>query len=114
MKIRKGDNIVVLSWKNKWSNGKVLKVLQKTNRVIVEWVNVVKRHMKKMWTTPWAIIEKENPIDASNVALVCPFTSKKTRIGYVIVKEWKNTKKFRYSKAALKEKGGEAKDYIIK
>jgi large subunit ribosomal protein L24 len=46
--------------------------------------------------------------------LVCPFTSKPTRVGYVFIEDKSSTKKFRYSKAALKAKGGEAKDHIIK
>jgi large subunit ribosomal protein L24 len=46
--------------------------------------------------------------------IVCPFTSKPTRVGYVFIEDKSSTKKFRFSKNALKVKGGEAKDYIIK
>lgn len=115
MKIRKGDNVLVVSWKDKWKSWKVVKVLTKTNRVIVENVNMVTRHFKKMWTNPWQIVQKENPLDVSNVMLVCPFTSKPTRVWFVFVEEKKwSLKKFRFSKIALKQKWWEPKNFIIK
>lgn len=114
MKIRQGDNVIVISGQDKGKTGKVLKVLAITNKILVEWVKMVKRHYKKSGTTPGQIVEKESAIDASNVMLVCPFTSKPTRVGYVFIEDKSSTKKFRFSKAALKAKGWEAKDYIIK
>lgn len=114
MKIRNGDSVVVISWKDRNKTGKVLKVLTRTNKIVVEGVNLVKRHYKKVGTNPGQIVQKENAIDASNVMIVCPFTSKPTRVGYVFIEDKSSTKKFRFSKNALKVKGGEAKDYIIK
>jgi len=114
MKIRKGDNVVVISWQDKWKTGKVLKVLTKTNRVIVEWVRLVKRHIRRMWSTPWTIITKENPIDVSNVMLICPITGEKTRVWYTFIEEKGVVKKYRYSKKALKIKWGDPSDHIIK
>lgn len=114
MKIRKDDNVLVISWKDKWKTGKVLKVLTKTDKIIVEWVKVATKHLKKMWANPGQIIKKENPIDVSNVMLVCPFTQKPTRIGYVFVEEKGITKKYRYSKKAVKTNNWEPKDFIIK
>jgi large subunit ribosomal protein L24 len=114
MKIRKGDNVLVISWKDKWKTWKVLKVLTKTNRVVVENANMVTRHFKKMWTQAGQILKKENPIDASNVMLVCPFTSKPTRVWFVFIEEKWITKKFRFSKIALKQKWWDAKNFIIK
>ncbi len=114
MKIRKGDNVVVVSGKDKTKTGKVLKVLTRTNKLVVEGINVVKRHYKKVGTNAGQIVQKENAIDASNVMLVCPFTSKPTRVGYVLIEDKSSTKKFRFSKVALKVKWWEAKDYIIK
>lgn len=114
MKIRKNDNVLVISWKDKGKTWKVLKVLTKTNRVVVEWVNIVTRNYKKMWTTPWQSVKKENSIDVSNVMLICPFTKKPTRVWFVFI-DWKSwNKKFRYSKVWLKINGWEAKDFIIK
>lgn len=114
MKIRKGDKVLVISGKDKTKEWKVLKVLTKTGKVIVEWVNLVTRNYKKMWTTPGQSVKKESPIDISNVMLVCPFTSKPTRVWFVIINDKSWSKKFRFSKAALKAKWGEPKDYIIK
>ena len=91
MKIRKDDTVLVIAWKDKWKSWKVLKVLTKTNRIVVEWINVVTRSLKKVWANPGQIIKKENPLDVSNVMLVCPFTSKLTRIWFVFLedKAWK-------------------------
>lgn len=114
MKIRKDDNVLVISGKDKGKEWKVLKVLTKTSKIVVEWVNVVTRNYKKMWTTPGQSVKKEAAMDASNVMLVCPFTKKPTRVWFVFVDEKSGSKKFRFSKAALKAKWGESKDYIIK
>ncbi|PID86497.1 50S ribosomal protein L24 [Candidatus Gracilibacteria bacterium] len=116
MKIRKSDKVVVLSGKEKDRGVKttVEKVLTKDNKLLLKGVNIVTRHVKKQGTNPGQILKIEKPIDSSNVMLVCPFTNKPTRVGYVFVEEKGKTKKFRFSKKALAEKGGEAKDYIIK
>ncbi len=116
MKIRKSDKVVVLSWKEKdrWVKTTVEKVLTKDNKLLLKWVNIVTRHVKKQWTNPGQILKIEKPIDSSNVMLVCPFTNKPTRVWYVFVEEKWKTKKFRFSKKALAEKWWEAKDYIIK
>lgn len=119
MKIRKDDKVLVISGKDKNKEWTVLKVLTKTNRIIVEWLNMVTRNYKKQWINPWQSIKKESAMDVSNVMLVCPFTKKPTRVWFVLIeeknKEWKSIiKKFRFSKKALKENWGESKDYIIK
>jgi large subunit ribosomal protein L24 len=116
MKIRSWDKVQVMSWKekDKWHIDEVLKVFPDTNKVLVKWVNIVKRHLKRQWTNPGQIIEIEKPISVSSVMLVCPFTDKPTRIGFVKIEEKWKQKKFRFSKKALKEKWGEAKSYIIK
>lgn len=114
MKIRTGDQVIVIAWKNKGEKSKVVKVLTRTHRVIVEGVNMVTRNYKKMWTQAGGSIQKENPIDVSNVMLICPFTSKPTRVWFIIIEDKSWRKKFRFSKTALKTKWGEAKDYIIK
>ncbi len=115
MKIRSWDKVIVTSWKDKGTIWEVLKVFRDKNSVIVKWVNIVTRHIKKMWTNPGQIVKFEKPIDVSNVMLICPFTEKPTRIGYVFIEEnWKK-KKFRFSKKAIKEGvKKEPKDAIIK
>lgn len=116
MKIRTWDKVQVMSWKekDKWQIAEVLKSFPDNNKIIVKGINVVKRHLKKQWTNPWQILEMEKAIDASNVMLICPFTNKPTRVGFVKIEEKWKTKKFRFSKVALKEKWGKANDYIIK
>lgn len=116
MKIRTWDTVQVIAWsrKYKWKNAKVLKVFKETWRVLVEWVNIVTRHIKKHGTTPGQIVKMEKSIDISNVMLLCPITQKPTRVWYVMIEEkWKN-KKFRYSKIAVKETAKSPKDCIIK
>lgn len=116
MKIRTWDTVEVMSGKgsDRGQRAEVLKVFPKTNKVLVKGINVVTRHIKKMWTNPGQIVKMEKPIDASNVMLVCPFTDKPTRVGFVMVEEKGNNKKFRYSKKAVSEKSQTAQKSIIK
>ncbi|MBO8129560.1 MAG: 50S ribosomal protein L24 [Peptococcaceae bacterium] len=79
--IRKGDQVLVITGKDAGKKGKVLEVLPKENRVIVEGVNVVKRHTRPTRNIPQGgIIEKEAPIHKSNVMLLCNKCHKVTRI----------------------------------
>ena len=114
MKIRSEDTVVIMAGKDKWKNGKVLKVFPITNKILVEWVNVVTKHIKKQGTTPGQILKMEKAIDASNAMLLCPFTEKPTRVWFVMIEEKGKTKKFRFSKKAVKENKKTAKDCIIK
>ncbi len=82
MRIRKNDNVRVVAGNDKGKEGKILKVFPDGNRVIVEKVNMIKRHTRASKDVPQGgIIEKEAPINSSNVMLVCPNTGKTTRIG---------------------------------
>lgn len=116
MKIRTWDKVKVMSGKEKdrGVEAEVLKVFTSENKIIVAWVNIVTRHIKKQWTNPGQIIKMEKAISASNVMLVCPFTNKPTRIGFVKIEEKGKVKKFRFSKRAVKENWGEPKKFIIK
>jgi len=102
MKIRTWDKVEVLSWKDKKTRAEVVKVLKEKNKIVVKDVNMVTKHIKKMWTNPGQIVKFEKPIDASNVMLICPFTDKVTRIGFVTIEEKGKKKKFRFSKVAVK------------
>jgi len=83
MKIRKGDNVVVLAGKDRGREGAVSRALPAENKVIIEGVNMVKRHQKATSATmQGGIIDKAMPIDASNVAILSPSDGKPTRIGY--------------------------------
>jgi len=84
MKLRKGDRVQVLQGKDRGSRGDIMRVLPKTNRVIVDGVNRAKKHQKATRATmQGGIIDKDMPIAASAVAIVCS-TDGPTRIGYRI------------------------------
>ncbi len=84
-KIRKGDLVLVIAGKDKGKTGKVTKVLPRENRVIVEGVNIVKRHMRaRSQAQPSGIIEMAAPIHVSNVMLICPNCGEPTRVGFKI------------------------------
>ncbi len=100
MRIKKNDKVQVMSGNDKGKVGKVLKVFPDSGRIIVEKVNMVKRHTRASKDVPQGgIIEKEGPIDASNVMLVCPNTGKPTRIGKDILSDG--------SRARVSKKSGE-------
>lgn len=103
MRIKKNDNIIVISGNDKNKSGKVLKVYPKVNRVIVEGINIHKRHTKpSQKNQQGGIVEQEAPINVSNVMIVDPKTSKPTRIGSKIIIDEKTGKKkiARVSKAS--------------
>ncbi len=82
LKIRKNDIVEVIAGEDKGKTGKILKVFPKRRRVIVEGVNFVKRHTRpRRAGQPGGILEKEAPIDISNVMLVCPKCAQRTRVG---------------------------------
>ncbi len=82
-KIRKDDTVIVLAGKDKGRSGKVLKVMPKDDRVIVEGVNMVKRHTKQSIAHPQGgVIPKEAALHISNVAVRDPKTGKATRVGF--------------------------------
>lgn len=82
MRIKKGDQVVVITGRDKGKKGEVLRVDRESNRVLVQGVNVVKRHQRPTQTSPGGINEFESMIHASNVALVDPDSDKPTRVGY--------------------------------
>lgn len=92
MKIKRGDRVVVIAGKDKGKEGKVVKVDAKANKVIVEGVNMIKKHQKpSMQNQQGGIIDREAPIDASNVMYL--YKGKPTRIGYKVeVADGKNVK----------------------
>ena len=83
--VKKDDQVVVISGKDKGTTGKVLKTEPATGRVFVEGANMIKKHQKaRSQNDPSGIIEREGSIDASNVKLVCPKCGKATRVVYVV------------------------------
>lgn len=82
MNIKKGDNVIILTGKDKGKKGSVVKVLPSAGKVIVEGMNIKKRHIKKTRDgKSGQVIEISHPIQRSNVALVDPKKGKATRIG---------------------------------
>jgi len=83
MKIKKGDTVQVLAGKDRGKQGEVMFALPDVGKVIVDGVNIVKKHQKPTRATmQGGIIDKDMPIDVSNVAIVSPSDGKPTRIGY--------------------------------
>jgi large subunit ribosomal protein L24 len=97
-KIRQGDEVVVLTGKDKGKRGTVTKAFPEDDRVLVENVNVVKKHQKPNpnMNQPGGIIDREMPLHVSNVALVNPSTGKADRVGF---KRLEDGRKVRYFKS---------------
>ena len=94
-RIKKGDNVVVLTGKDKGRSGTVLEMVNKSDRVLVQGINMVKRHTKQSQTSEGGIIAKEAAIHISNVALADPKDGKPTRVG---IKTQDDGKKVRFAK----------------
>jgi large subunit ribosomal protein L24 len=86
-RIRKGDTVIVTTGKDKGRTGEVLRVTPSDNRVLVQGVNMVKRHAKQTMNDPGGIQEREAPIHLSNVAHVDRDSNKATRIGYRVLED---------------------------
>ena len=85
MHVKKNDQVVVISGKDKGKKGKIIAAFPKTGRVTVEGVNMVTKHQKaRNAMQPGGIIKKELPIDASNVMLICPKCGKATRVAHKV------------------------------
>ena len=82
LKIKKDDNVVVISGRDKGKQGKVLRVFPAEARAVVQGVHVARRHSKPSMGDPGGIVEKELTIHISNLAHIDPQTNKPTRIGY--------------------------------
>jgi len=89
MNLKVGDKVIVIAGSNKGKEGTIKKVLRKENRVIVEGINLVKKHQKASGNESGGILEIEAPIHASNVMIIDPKTKKPTRIGKRIEKDKK-------------------------
>lgn len=96
-KIRKGDEVIVLTGKDKGSRGHVIRAIPEDDRVVVENVNIAKKHQKPNpnANVPGGIIEKEMPLHVSNVALVNPATGKADRVGFKILEDGRKVRFFK-------------------
>ena len=94
-KIRKDDDVVVLSGREKGKRGKILRMFLEINRALVQGVNMVKRHTRPSPGQPGGIVEKEAPLHISNLAHVDPKTDEPTRVGF---RRLEDGRKVRYAK----------------
>ena len=95
MNFKTGDKVVVISGKDKGKEGKIIKTLRSEGKVVVEGVNMIKKHVKPNGQTAGSIVDMEAPIQASNVMILDPKSKKRTRIGHTTNK---NNKKIRITK----------------
>ena len=94
-RIRKDDNVIVLSGREKGKRGKVLRIYRADGRALVQGVNMVKRHTRPSPGQPGGIVEKEAPLHISNLAHVDPKTDEPTRVGF---KRLEDGRKVRFAK----------------
>jgi large subunit ribosomal protein L24 len=101
-RIRRGDDVIVIAGKDKGRQGTIIRLLG-TNRVLVEGINLVKRHTKPNPTRGVAggIIEREAPIHTSNVMLYNPFTQKGDRVGFRILDDGRKVRYFKSNNEVL-------------
>jgi len=100
MKIKKGDTILVISGKDRGRKGKVLKVFPKDGKILVEGINLKKKHQKPKRTgEKGQIVTLPGLINIPNLKLICPKCGKATRVGYIIVEN----KKYRICKKCGQE-----------
>ena len=86
-RLRKGDDVVVISGRDKGKTGSILRVIRSEDRVIVDGINMVKRHTRPSQGQPGGIVDKEAPIHISNVDLDDPKDGSATRVGYKFLED---------------------------
>ena len=102
LKIRKGDRVRVLTGKDRGKEGEVMRAIPKDRKVIVEGVNIAKKHQRPTRATQQGgIIDKDMPLPVANVALVCPSCGKATRVGYTFDKSGQKVRICRKCKAEI-------------
>ena len=104
LKIKKGDNVVVLTGRDKGKRGEVLSVIPKEGRAFVRGVNVVRRHQRQSAAQEGGIISKEGPIQLSNLALEDPKDGKPTRVGFKVLADGKKVRVAKRSGEQIPEK----------
>ena len=100
-KIKKGDQVEIITGRDKGTRGEVLRVIREDSRVVVQGANIRKRHTKQSFTSAGGIESFEAPIHISNVALIDPKSDKPTRVGYKVLKDGKKVRIARRSGEAI-------------
>jgi large subunit ribosomal protein L24 len=85
--LKKNDKVLVISGKDNGKSGKILRILSDRNKALVEGVNIVKKHQKPTPTSSGGIVEKEAPIELSNLLIVCPKCAEGTRISKKVLED---------------------------
>jgi len=94
MKLKKGDNVLIISGKDKGKRGVIEKAVPSENKIVVTGINIAKHHLKPSRKNPHGgIMDKLAPIEASNAVIICPHCTKPTRIGYKLIKDEKGGRK---------------------
>ncbi|MEI3530546.1 MAG: 50S ribosomal protein L24 [Bacilli bacterium] len=101
MNLKTGDKVIVIAGKDKGKEGKITKILKADNKVVVEGINIAKKHIKPNGQSAGSIVEVEVPIHASNVMILDPKTKKRTRIGHTIDKKGKKIRVAKKSNESL-------------
>ena len=101
MILKTGDKVKVIAGKDKGKEGKIIKTLKKDNKVVVEGINMIKKHVKPNGQNAGSIVEMEAPIHASNVMIIDPKTKKPTRVGHTTDKKGKNVRCTKKSNSVL-------------
>ena len=91
-KIKKGDNVIVLTGKDKGKQGEVLSIKVADKKAVVQGINMVKRHTKPTQFQAGGIVEKESAISLSNIAIVDPKEGKATRVGFKTLEDGKKVR----------------------
>ena len=101
--IRKNDNVVVTTGKDRGKRGRVVRLVPEKNRLVVEGVNIIKRHTRPnpQKNVKGGVVEREAPLHASNVQIVCPECSKPTRIGKKILDDGRKVRVCRKCEGVL-------------
>jgi large subunit ribosomal protein L24 len=101
LKIKKGDNVVVISGRDKGKQGEVLRVFPAESRLVVQGVHIARRHTRQSMGNPGGIVDKELTIHISNVAHIDPSSGKPTRVGYKILDDGRKVRVARRSGEVL-------------
>lgn len=101
MKIIKGDKVEIMIGKDKGRSGEVLRVFSKTEEIVIKGLNLFKKHIKPSQGQKGGIVEKERPIKASKVMLICPSCGKKIRVAYSIDKNGDKSRLCRKCKSII-------------
>lgn len=105
LKVKKGDEVIVITGKYKGKKGKILKVFPEKNKIVVSGINLVKKHTKPTQVSEGGIITKELPIDISNVAHVDPKTGNPTKVAFKFLEDGSKVRIAKKSREIIGKEG---------